>query len=289
MDELKNKIDRGDVLLGIVIPAGFSNNLNKGATADIQVILDGTDSNSAMVAMGYLNGFLADYNRTLVQRIGTTIRGANVITEPRTWYNPNLESRIFFVPGVIVLIVFVVAMTLTAMAIVKEYEIGTIEQILVTPIRPIELILGKLFPFAVVGVIDVILISLVARLLFQVQIAGNPFILLLGVLMFLLSSLGLGLFISTISRTQQQALMTSFFLINPAILLSGFGFPIENMPKAVQYVTYLNPLRYFIVVMRGVFLKGLGLSVLYPQLVAMALIGISTITISALRFKQNLE
>lgn len=286
---IEKKIDKGEALIGVVIPAGFSGDLKSGKEAEIQVILDGTDSNSAMVAVGYLNGFLGEFNRAFDKQVNMDVTRQRINVKPRTWYNPNLESRLFFVPGVIALIVFIVTMILTAMAVVKEYEIGTIEQILVTPIRPIELILGKLLPFALVGIVDVVLISIVARLLFQIRIAGNPLVLLVGAVMFLLSSLGLGLFISTISRTQQQALMASFFLINPAVLLSGFGFPIENMPEVVQYLTYLNPLRYFIVVIRGVFLKGLGFSALFGQFMAMALIGLSTITISALRFKQKLE
>lgn len=287
MPELKELIDRSRVILGIVIPSGYANDVRRGKPTSIQVLLDGTDSNSAMVIIGYLNRILGAYNHALSAKL---VAGYGEVTlEPRTWYNPNLESRVFFVPGVIALVVFIVTMILTAMAIVKEYEIGTIEQILVTPIRPLEFILGKLCPFAVVGIVDVFLICIAGCLLFKVYMVGNPLVLFLGAVTFLLSSLGFGLFLSTISRTQQQALMTSFFFINPAVLLSGFGFPIENMPEWVQYLTYLNPLRYFVVIIREVYLKGVGLEILWPQLVAMAVIGISAITVSALRFKQKLE
>jgi ABC-2 type transport system permease protein len=207
----------------------------------------------------------------------------------RVWFNPDLYSRNYFVPGVIANIIMVVTMMLTALAIVREKEIGTMEQLMVTPMRPIELMLGKTLPFAMVGLVDVALVTTVALLVFHIPFRGNPFLLLLCSVLYLLTTLGAGLFLSTISQTQQQAMMANFFFTTPAFMLSGFAFPIHNMPKVVQYLTYLNPLRYFIEIVRGLFLKGVGISVLWPQMVALAVFGVSVITLSALRFQKKLD
>jgi ABC-2 type transport system permease protein len=207
----------------------------------------------------------------------------------RVWFNPDLYSRNYFVPGVIANIIMVVTMMLTALAIVREKEIGTMEQLMVTPMRPIELMLGKTLPFAIVGLVDVALVTTVALLVFHIPFRGSPALLLLCSVLYLLTTLGAGLFLSTISNTQQQAMMANFFFTTPAFMLSGFAFPIHNMPKVVQYLTYLNPLRYFIEIVRGLFLKGVGVSVLWPQMTALAIFGVSMITLSALRFHKKLD
>src|SRR6185437_3452598 len=198
-------------------------------------------------------------------------------------------SRNYFVPGVVANIIMMITLMLTALAIVREKEIGTMEQLMVTPIRPLELMLGKTLPFAVVGLIDVVLITGVALLLFHVPFRGSPLLLLACSILFLMTTLGAGLFLSTISQTQQQAMMANFFFSTPAFMLSGFAFPIRNMPVAVQWLTYLNPLRYFMEVVRGIFLKGVGVSVLWPQMVAMAVYGVVVLFLSAARFHKTLD
>jgi ABC-2 type transport system permease protein len=206
----------------------------------------------------------------------------------RAWFNRNLESRLFYVPGVIANLVLIITLMLTSMAVVREKEIGTMEQILVTPIRPLELILGKTIPFALIGFADVLLISLVGVFWFGIPIRGNPAVLLLGTALFLMSTLGAGLFISTVSQTQQQAMITTFFYAFPTILLSGFAFPIANMPEPVQWFTYGNPLRYYLVITRGVFLKGVGVDVLWPQMLGLAVLGTVTLGLAVRRFRKTM-
>ena len=209
--------------------------------------------------------------------------------ESRAFFNPNLESRNFYVPGIMAFLIMLVTLLLTCMAIVREREIGTMEQLIVSPIRPFELILGKTIPFAIIGYIDVLIVTLVGVFWFEVPIRGSIFLLLAATTLYLLSSLGIGLFISTISQTQQQAMMTMFFFFIPALLLSGFVFPIANMPPVVQYLTYANPLRYFLVIIRGIFLKGSGFDILWPQMLALAILGGIVFTFSSLRFRKRME
>jgi len=212
-----------------------------------------------------------------------------VEVENRVWFNPNLESRYFYVPGVVASIALLIPIILTAQAIVREREIGTLEQMMVTPIHSWELIVGKTIPFAMIGFIDVIMIALIGVFWFKVPLRGNPLVLLLGSLLFLMSSVGIGLFISTISSTQQQAQISTFFFVMPAFILSGFAFPLENMPQWLQYVTFISPLRYFLIIIRGVFLKGVGLDILWTQMVALAVLGGLMILLSSLRFQKRLK
>jgi ABC-2 type transport system permease protein len=212
-----------------------------------------------------------------------------VTARSRVWFNPDLYSRNYFVPGVIANIIMMVTLMLTALGIVREKEIGTMEQLMVTPVRPIELMLGKTLPFAVVGLLDVVLVTVVAFLVFHIPLHGSFLLLLFCAVLFLMTTLGAGLFLSTISQTQQQAMMASFFFSTPAFMLSGFAFPIRNMPVAVQYLTYLNPIRYFIEIVRGIFLKGAGVDVLWPQMAAMAVYGITVLGLSAMRFQKKLD
>ncbi|MBP1750742.1 MAG: transporter permease, partial [Deltaproteobacteria bacterium] len=208
---------------------------------------------------------------------------------PRAWYNADLKSKNYNVPGVIAIMILVVCLLLTSMAIVREREIGTMEQLMVTPIRPTELILGKTIPFAIIGFFDMFLVTLVGVIWFDVPIRGSILLLVLATGVYLLSVLGIGLFISTISKTQQQAMMATFLFFAPAVLLSGLMFPIENMPVAAQIITYLNPLRYFLVIIRGIFLKGSGIMILWPQFLALFVLGASVVAISSLRFKKRLN
>jgi len=293
--QLGDLIDQGKATVGLEINAGFAQNLRKGQTAPLQVIVDATNSNTALIASGYITqialGFARDYQKDRIYRISPQLMEEipSVELAPRPWYNPDLRSRWFFVPGVIGSLTLVLVVVLTAFAVVREREIGTLEQIMVTPIRPAEFILGKTLPFFLIGLFDVSLIATVGTLWFQVPFRGRILVLLVGAILFLLCMLGVGLLISTVSSTQQQAMVTSFFFIMPAITFSGFGFPISTMPHWLQYLTYLSPLRYFLVVLRGTYLKGVGMEILWPQMLAMAALGISLLMIAILRFHKALD
>jgi ABC-2 type transport system permease protein len=293
--QLGDLIDRGEATVGLDINAGFAQNLRKGQTAPLEVIVDATNSNTALIASAYIAqiaaGFAQDYQRDRIYRIAPQMieKMPSVQLEQRPWYNPDLSSRWFFVPGIIGSLTLVLVVTLTAFAVVREREIGTLEQIMVTPIRPAEFILGKTLPFFLIGLFDVSLIATVGTLWFQVPFRGHVLVLLTGAVLFLLCMLGVGLLISTVSATQQQAMVTAFFFIMPAITFSGFGFPISTMPQWLQYFTYLSPLRYFLVVLRGSYLKAAGMEILWPQMLAMAVLGISLLTIAVLRFHKALD
>jgi ABC-2 type transport system permease protein len=293
--DITGAIDRSDAAMALVIHAGFAELLRKGQSAPLQVIVDGTNSNTALIALGYVNTIAADfakgYATDLSQRsFGTAgARQVQVVLEQRPWFNPDLNGRWFFVPGLIGTLTLVIIVNLTAFAIVREREVGTLEQIMVSPIRPVEFILGKTVPFFVVGLFEVVMIVAVGTLWFQVPFAGNPLMLVLGSVLFLLSTLALGLLISTLCSTQQQAFSLNFFILNPFFILSGFSFPISSMPQVLQWLTYVNPLRYYLVVIRGTFLKGVGLSVLWPELAAMAAIAAILLATSVLRFRKSLE
>jgi ABC-2 type transport system permease protein len=293
--QLGDLIEQGKTTIGLEIDAGFARKLRKGETAPLQVIVDATNSNTALIASGYVSqitrGYATNYQKDRIGRIAPQLIEAmpSVELEPRPWYNPNLSSRWFFVPGVIGSLTLVLVVTLTAFAVVREREIGTLEQIMVTPIRPAEFILGKTLPFFLIGLFDVSLIAAVGTLWFQVPFRGHISVLLTGSVLFIICMLGVGLLISTVSSTQQQAMVTSFFFIMPAVAFSGFGFPISTMPQWMQALTYLVPLRYFLVVLRGTYLKGIGMAILWPQMAAMAGLGIALLTVSILRFHKALD
>ena len=293
--EVTKAIDNSDAAVALVIHAGFAELLRKGQNAPLQVIVDGTNSNTALIALGYVNtiaaGFAQDYSTQLAEStLGVRgMRQVQVTLEQRPWFNEDLNGQWFFVPGLIGTLTLVIIVNLTAFAIVREREVGTLEQIMVSPIRPAELIFGKTVPFFVIGLGEVALIVAVARLWFQVPFVGNPLVLLLGSSLFLLSTLALGLLISTLCTTQQQAFSMNFFILNPFFILSGFSFPISSMPKVLQWMTYINPLRYYLVVIRGTFLKGIGFDVLWPELAAMAAIAVILLATSILRFRKSLE
>jgi len=292
--EVKDLINQGEVTVSIEVPTDFSKKLKKGDTATVQIVLDGSESNTALIALGYANQILSDFSTQVLEkrlnRAGMVgFEEAGVELQQRIWFNPNLESRVFYVPGVIASIAFLIPIILTAQAIVREREIGTLEQIMVTPIRSWELMLGKTLPFALFGLFDVMMIALIGVFWFGVPLRGNPLVLLLGAVLFLMSSVAIGLFISTICSTQQQAQISTFFFTMPAFTLSGFAFPIENMPEWVQYLTYANPLRYFLVIIRGVFLKANGLDILWPQMLALGILGTLMILLSSLRFQKRLK
>jgi ABC-2 type transport system permease protein len=277
--------------------------VERGETAKVQVLIDGTNSNTAAIVSSYATTVVNSYanrvfleqsqkrlvTRTLAEGGPVSLKLPRLRLQSRVWFNPDLKSRNYFVPGVVVNILTLVTLMLTAMAIVREKEIGTMEQLMVTPIQPLELIIGKTAPFAVVGLLDTVLITTVALLIFRVPFRGSVWVLLVCTILFLLTTLGTGLFISTISQTQQQAMMSSFFFFMPAFMLSGFAFPIRNMPLPVQYLTFLNPVRYFMEIVRNLFLKGSGISVLWPQMLALLIFGLTILVLSSLRFHKRLD
>ena len=293
--EIGDLIDQGKATVGLEIDAGFAQQLRKDQTAPLQVIVDATNSNTALLASSYISqiamGFAQEYQKDRIYRIAPQLMEVmpSVELAPRPWYNPDLRSRWFFVPGIIGSLTVVLVITLTAFAVVREREIGTLEQIMVTPIRPVEFILGKTLPFFLIGLFDVTLIAVVGSFWFQVPFRGHVYVLAAGAVLFLLCMLGVGLLISTISSTQQQAMVTAFFFIMPSIMFSGFGFPLSTMPQWMQYLSYLNPLRYFLIVIRGTYLKGVGMEILWPQMAAMALLGVALLTLSVLRFHKALD
>ncbi|MDA8084667.1 MAG: ABC transporter permease [Nitrospiraceae bacterium] len=286
-EETQDLLDRGLVTVALQVNRGFSEAIRKGRPAEVQVLLDGTDSNTAQVAMDYAGRIIRKYGRDLAPQAAEQGQ-PRVALATRAWYNPELLSRNYNVPGVIAFVIMLTCLLLTSMAIVREREIGTMEQLMVTPIRPLELMLGKTIPFALIGFFDMIMITAAAILKFDIPIRGSFPLLCAATAIYLLSVLGMGLFISTVSRTQQQALMATFLLYIPAVLLSGFMFPINNMPHVIQYFTYLNPLRYFLVIVRGIFLKGNGVDILWPQMAALLLIGLGVMAVSSLRFRKRL-
>ncbi len=286
-------LDKGSAAVILRIDEGFAGDIAAGRTAVLQLIVDGTDSNTAGVVLVYAGRIAGRYSaevqaQRVSRRTGRAVPAAGVELVPRAWFNENLESRNFFVPGVIAMLVMLVTVMLTSMAVVREKEVGTIEQLLVSPITPVEFILGKTFPFAIIGYVDVLLVTLVGVLWFDVPIRGNAFLLLAGTTFYLMTTLGIGLLVSTVCGTQQQAMMTVFFVFFPCVLLSGFMFPIENMPPAVRYLTYLDPLRYFLVILRGIFLKGAGLEILWPQMAALFVMGAAALAAATLRFRKTL-
>ena len=293
--DLTNAIERGDAVVGLEIHAGFAHQLERGNAAPVQVIVDATNSNGALIAAGYVSRiatrFGQQYQQAHIYRIAPQMTNVlpNIQFEPRPWYNPDLRSRWFFIPGIIGSLTVVLVITLTAFGVVREREIGTLEQIMVTPIRPAEFILSKTLPFFLIGLFDVALVALVGSLWFQVPFRGHLSVLFTGAVLFLLCMLGVGLLISTLSSTQQQAMVTAVFFIMPAIIFSGFGFPISTMPQWLQYMTYANPLRYFLVVLRGTYLKGVGMDILWPQMAAMAGLGTVLLLLAILRFHKSLD
>lgn len=286
------RVDAADAAAILQINAGFERTLLANETTPVQLIVDGSDSNTARLVLNYTGVIAAAYNNDVAiaaadRATGRKLSIGTVDLRTRAWFNENLESRNYFVPGVMAVLVMLISLMLTGMAIVREKEVGTIEQIMVTPIRPIEFILGKFAPFIVIGFVDVALVTLVGVYWFEIPIRGSFALLLVGAAFFLLSTLGIGLFISTVSSTQQQAMMTTFFFFFPAMLLSGFIYPIANMPEPIQWLTLLNPLRHFLVVIRGVFLKGVGFEVLWMQLAALLAIGLCVMAFAVARFRKT--
>ncbi len=293
----------GRAQVALVIAPGYGADLAAGRRPRVQVIADGTDANSALVGLGYAGRIVGRVGAELLakararQRLARPTAAASdaadtgrVELRPRVLYNPDLKSRWFYVPAVLAMVLMLVTMILPSMAVVREKELGTLEQIIVTPLRPWQLVVGKLLPFMIVGLLDTALITVLIRVVFGVPLRGSFLLLLALTALFLLTTLGLGLLVSTMVRTQQQAMMFAVFvLMVPMIYLSGLVFPIDNMPRPIQLGTYVVPVRYYATVIRGIFLKGSGLDVLWPEAVVLAGFGVLVLTLAALRFRKNLD
>ena len=288
--ELAEMLLRRKIDLAVKIAPDFAAQIRKGKTAGVQVLADGSMSNLAGIRLTYANTVIASLNQKLIKELHPfNMQYGRVDARVRTWYNPNLYSQNYFVPGIVAFLIMILTLILTSMAVIKEKEAGTMEQLIVTPMKPSELILGKTIPYILISVIQMIAVTTLAVFWFEIPLEGSLGLLFLATCLFLLSTLGIGLFISTISKTQQQAMMTTFFFVLPFFMLSGFIFPIANMPVFVQWLTYLNPLRFFLIVIRGIFLKGVGFYELWHQLFAMTVLGVVVFTGAVSRFKKRLD
>lgn len=293
--KLQTLIDNHKIIFGLVIPKDFEKKIERNETAPVQAIFDGSDGNTASISAGYVQLIAGDYSKSILTKFkdksGNLISPAgSVEAKVRVWYNPELKTRNFMVPGIVGLLLMIVTLILTSLAIVKEKEVGTLEQLIVTPIKSYQLLIGKLIPFALLGFVAEIIVLTAMVFVFNIPVRGSLVFLFFTTSLYILSTLGLGLFVSTISKTQQQAMMLAIFVVMlPMIYLSGFAFPIENMPKIIQYVTYLIPLRYFMVIIRGIILKGIGFADLWFETSMLFLIGIVIIFLSSLRFKKRLD
>ncbi|MBW2064377.1 MAG: ABC transporter permease [Deltaproteobacteria bacterium] len=282
---LKRQVD-----IALKIPPDFSRRIREKDSAEIQVLVDGTMSNMALVRIAYTVQILNTLNQQFIQELyARKLEYGKVDTRLRTWYNPNLESRNFYVPAIVAVLVMILSLLLTSMAIIREKEKGTIEQLIVTPLGRGEFVLGKTVPYVIIALGQMVMVTVFAVFWFSIPFRGNIALIFLGTCLFLLSTLGIGLFISTISSTQQQAMMTTFFFLMPFFMFSGFVFPIANMPVLVRWIAYVNPLMYFLVIVRGVFLKGVGLGVLWPQFLAMTVIGVAVFCGALNRFRKTLD
>ena len=286
LGEIAPLIDSKRVLLVVHVGPRFTHDLLSGGSAPLQVIVDGRNSNTALIALNYVGGIVDGFNQQWALAAG--LPGPPVHLETRAWFNPNLESRWFFLPGIAGVITLLVTLLVTALSVAREREQGTFDQLLVTPLRPIEILLGKALPGFIIGVAEATVIILVATLWFGIPLLGSLVALYVGLGVFLLSAVGVGLMISSLAVTQQQGLLDAFLFMVPAIILSGFATPIANMPQAVQYITLLDPLRYFLIIVRSLFLEGVSLSVLWHELWPMALIGLASLSAAGWLFRRRM-
>lgn len=285
-DAIASAIDRREVLMVLHIGPDFSERLLLGRTAPVQLVIDGRNSNTALIALNYARNIVTQFSEDWAREQGRAAPPATVTA--RSWFNPNLESRWFIVPGIVGLLTLVVSLLVTALSVAREREAGTFDQLLVTPLHPTEILIGKALPGMIIGTAEASLIIAIAVYGFGVPLQGDLVALYLGLLLFLLSSIGVGLMISSLAATQQQALLGAFLFLVPAVILSGFATPIANMPQVVQFITYVDPLRYFLVIIRGVFLEGSGAAALLPQYGPMLLIGVTTLSIATWLFRHRL-
>jgi len=289
--DLTRALDAGDVLIGVHIPRGFAADVARGRPTTVQLLVDGASANTANVALGYATQIIGRYGQRrgaeIAARAGVPVSAGGVTFDVRVWYNPNLSSRDYNVPAVMGNIVMLMALLLTSLAVVRERELGTLEQLMVSPLRPMELMLGKTIPSALVAMFDVLLVTAVSLLWFRIPFEGSYLVLTVASLLFVLTGLGIGLLISTISKTQQEAFMSMFMFFLPAIMLGGLLFPVDNMPHWVQVLSYLDPIRHFLIVVRGIFLRGAGFSIVWPQLLWLAGLGVSVLWFATRQFHKT--
>jgi len=284
---LGRALDEGRAKVGLQVPPGYAADLAAGRAPAVQLLVDGANSNTATVAAGYAATIAQDLGARVAARSGTPLP-PGVELHTRAWFNPSLESRVYNVPAVIGVIVLLMCLLLTALAVVREREVGTLEQLLVSPLTATELILGKTIPVAAVATVQLALVTAVALLWFEVPLRGSPLTLLVAAGMFIVAGLSFGLFISTISRTQQEAFLSMFLFVLPAIILSGFLYPVETMPAPFRVLTLANPLRHFLEVVRALFLKGSGLAELWPQLAVLTVMAAGGVVFAVRRFRRTL-
>lgn len=289
--DLTRALDDGDAAMGLEIPEGFAADLAAGRQASVQLLVDGTSANTANVALGYASQIISRYGlargAAIAARGGPAPAIGGVDFRVRAWYNENLKSQVYNVPGVIATIMMLMCLLLTSLGVVREREIGTLEQLMVSPLRPAELILGKTLPVVFVALIDLLLVTGVSLLLFHIPLRGNFLLLLVAAVGYIFSGLGIGLLISTVSKTQQEAFMSMFLFFLPAMFLSGFMFPIESMPVGFQYLTLLNPMRPFLIVVRGIFLRGAGWGILRTEIITLYVMGITLLVFATSRFQKR--
>ncbi|MFQ5746897.1 MAG: ABC transporter permease [Gemmatimonadota bacterium] len=286
--DLVAELDRGRAVVGLQIPAGFAAAVARGDEASVQVLVDGSDSNTATIAQGYANLITRRFllaRREAAQ--GGPARATGLDLRARAWFNPDLESRVYNVPAIVGVLLMLICLLLTSLSVVREREIGTLDQLLVSPVRPAELMIGKTIPVTLIGLVDLVLITGVAHLWFHIPFRGSPGALFLAALLYIVAGLSFGLIISSVSRTQQEAFMSMFLFLMPTIILSGFLYPIASMPQVFQWVTYLNPVRYFLEIVRGIFLKGNGLADLWPQYAAVSAIAAAGLGVATNRFRRD--
>lgn len=285
-DEIAPIIDSTDALLVLRIHPQFSRDVTRGEAGFVQAIVDGRNSNSALLALNYVREIVIRFNQDLLERHGQ--RGPPATLEVRAWFNPNLDGQWYFVPGIIGLVITVVTILVTALSVAREREQGTFDQLLVTPLRPVEILIGKALPGFVIGMLGASVVTAVAVFWFGVPLVGSLVVLFSGVALYLMSTVGVGLMISSLAVTQQQGMLGAFLYLVPSVILSGFSTPIANMPHWVQVLTYANPLRYFIVVIRGVFLEGRGFDLAPGQFLPMAVIGLVAMTLAGGLFRRRM-
>jgi len=285
-ESIPEMLDNKKALVVVRIGPNFSRDVLLGRTGTVQVVMDGRNSNTALTTSGYIRDIVTDFNAYWDGRTGKPPPPAGLAV--RAWFNPAFESRWFIVPGIVALLTMVVTMTVTALSVAREREAGTFDQLLVTPLRPVDILLGKTLPGFIIGFVEVTLIILAAVYWFEVPLKGSVLALYAGLFLFLLSTIGAGLMVSSIAVTQQQGLLGAFMVLVPAIILSGFATPIANMPPLMQDLTYINPMRYFLIIIRGVFLQGADISVLWPQYWPMAAIGVFCLVLAGSLFRHRL-
>lgn len=279
-------INNKDALLILHIGQRFGKDLKRGKSARVQVIIDGRNSNNALLVLGYLRTIFTDFNIEWAHKHGW--RGPPATLKIRPWYNENLLSRWFIVPGIVGLLTLVVTTIVTSLSVAREREAGTFDQLLVTPLRPVDILVGKAVPGILIGLLEGSFILLLVLYWFGVPLRGNPGALYLGLVLFLFSAVGIGLMISSLAVTQQQGILGAFLFLVPSVILSGFATPIANMPDTVQYLTYINPMRYFLIILRGVFLEGNSYDLLYDQYWPMAIIALVALTFAGWLFRHRM-